>query len=271
MRTASGALRGLMLVVLSGAVITQGGAVLPGFDATSIPGNDDGGYGSAVPIGFNINFYGDTYSSLWVNNNGNVTFAAGMYDYTPFGLTGALGQAIIAPFFADVDTRTGNLVAFGTGTADGRSAFGVSSIDVGYYRERLDKLNSFQMLLIDRSDVNPGDFDIEFNYDKVLWETGEASGGSGGLGGSSAHVGFSKGTGEAGTFYEFLGSGENGYFLDGSSTGLIHRSLGSDVLGRYIFEVRNGNPIVNVPVPGAVLLASIGTVFVGWLRRKRSH
>lgn len=37
------------------------------------------------------------------------------------GLFGAL-----APYFADVDTRAGNTVNFGTGTFNGRNAFGVN-------------------------------------------------------------------------------------------------------------------------------------------------
>jgi hypothetical protein len=87
----------------------------------------------------------------------------------------------VAPFFGDVDTRAAasNVVTFGqTVTLDGHKAFcvdwaGVSG--VGYYNEHTDKLNSFQLLLIDRSDVGAGDFDIEMNYDKVQWETGDAS------------------------------------------------------------------------------------------------
>jgi hypothetical protein len=68
-------------------------------------------------------------------------------------------------------------VTYGSGTADGRQAFGVNWIDVGYFSSRTDKLNQFQLVLIDRSDTGAGNFDIEFNYGNILWETGEASGG----------------------------------------------------------------------------------------------
>ncbi|MBX7236221.1 MAG: VWA domain-containing protein [Caldilineales bacterium] len=102
-------------------------------------------------------------------------------------------------------------------------------------------MNSFQLVLISRNDIGQGDFDIEFNYAQILWETGDASGGNGGLGGASARVGYSNGTRQPGTFYELPGSAVNGAFLDlNSSTGLIHHSRNSAILGRYMFEVRNG-------------------------------
>jgi hypothetical protein len=239
----------VMRLVLTLAVIftmtgfAQASAVIPGvFNANSLPGNDDGST-DLVPIGFSVNFFGTTYTSLYVNNNGNITFATSLSTFTPFGLTTDIGTSIIAPFFGDVDTRVGNIVTYGQGTLGGKNAFGVNWIDVGYYSQHTNKLNSFQLILVDRSDVSPGDFDIIFNYDKIQWETGDASGGSNGLGGSSARVGYSNGTGNPGTFYEFPGSGVNGALLDGGPNALISFS-NVGVSGRYIFEVRNGLPPV---------------------------
>jgi hypothetical protein len=54
-------------------------------------------------------------------------------DFTPFGLTSTARQ-IIAPFFADVDTRfAGSAVTFGPGTVDGHVAFGVNWVNVDYF------------------------------------------------------------------------------------------------------------------------------------------
>lgn len=89
-------------------------AMRPGFNANTLPGNDDGSTG-LVPIGFTVNFFGTNYSGLYVNNNGNLTFDAALSEFTPFDLTSP-NRVIIAPFFADVDTRVGNVVTFGTGT-----------------------------------------------------------------------------------------------------------------------------------------------------------
>ena len=158
------------------------------FNDFTLAANDDG-YTNLVNVGFNLNFFGTTYSNLYVNNNGNVTFNNSLSTFTPFGLINN-SFPIIAPFFADVDTRNGgsSLVHYGQGTVNGRNAFGVNWINVGYFSAQADKLNSFQLILTDRSDIGAGDFDIEFNYDRILWETGSASGGSGGFGGTSAAV-----------------------------------------------------------------------------------
>ncbi|MBL8483466.1 MAG: hypothetical protein JNJ60_14810, partial [Rhodocyclaceae bacterium] len=195
------------------------------------------------------NFYGLTFSQLYVNNNGNVTFNAPLSTYTPFGLTGNIGTPIIAPFFGDVDTRSGNVASFGTSTFNGRSAFGVTWDNVGYYSGHTDKLNSFQLLLVNRADTGNKNFDIVFNYSTLNWETGDASGGYGGLGGLSAHAGFSNGTGTAGSFYELPGSGVIGGLLNGNvDTGLVNNGQASNILGQYIFRVRNGD--VSTPIAG---------------------
>ncbi|MHC4122363.1 MAG: InlB B-repeat-containing protein, partial [Planctomycetota bacterium] len=113
------------------------------FDEFGLAANDDLST-DVVDIGFTINFFGKTFSRLYVNNNGNVTFNGPLWTFTPFGLTGDIGTPIIAPYFADVDTRVGNITRYGTGIVDGHPAFGVTWIDVGYYYTHVDKLNTFQ-------------------------------------------------------------------------------------------------------------------------------
>jgi hypothetical protein len=234
--------------------------VLPGFNSNALPANDDASSG-AVPLGFTIDFFGQDYSSLFVNNNGNVTFDSPLGEFTPFDLT-STQHVIMAPFFADVDTRVGNVVTYGTGMVGGDPAFVATWPGVGYFSEHTDKLNTLQLVLIDRSDTGAGNFDIEFNYGQIQWETGDASGGSGGLGGASARVGFSNGTGVIGTFFELPGSGVNGAFVDNNlQTGLIHNSAGSQDPGQYIFNVRGGTPLVHQTA--AILQANLdGTTSV---------
>jgi hypothetical protein len=214
--------------------------------ANELPRNDDGSTG-AVALGFTADFYGEEFSTVYVNNNGNVTFDSPLPTYTPFPLSSVTRQ-IIAPFFGDVDTRStgSDILRYGYGTAvfEGRPAFCATWKNVGYYSFGIDKLNSFQLLLVDRSDRGTGDFDIVFNYDKIQWESGSASGGSGGIGGSPARAGFSNGSGQPGTSYELPGSGVSGAFLDSSPTGLVTRSVGSASPGRLIFTVTGGQPNV---------------------------
>ncbi len=214
---------------------------LGGFTTNTLARNDDGST-LLVPLAFTLNFFGANYSSLFVNNNGNVTLTDSLGTFTPFDLN-STQLPIIAPFFADVDTTNvrSEQVTYGTDVVNGRPAFGVNWQNVGYFASQADKLDSFQLVLINRSDLGAGNFDIEFNYDKIQWETGEASGGTGGLGGSSARAGYSNGTGVAGTSFELPGSAVNGALLDSNLlTGLIHNSLNSGIPGRYGFQVRNG-------------------------------
>jgi len=214
---------------------------LPGCTTNTLPANDDGST-SAIPLPFGINYFGVNFTEAFVNNNGNITFTGNLPEFTPFPLT-TTNIPIIAPFFADVDTRGvgSGLVQYGNAMLDGRSALCVNWVNVGYYSSRVNKLNSFQLILIERFDTGPGNFDIEFNYDQVLWETGEASGGVNGLGGNSARAGYANGSMAAGTFLELQGSAVNGGLLDSNSaTGLTNNSLNSGVPGRYVFFARNG-------------------------------
>ncbi|HLX68316.1 MAG TPA: nidogen-like domain-containing protein [Verrucomicrobiae bacterium] len=220
-------------------------AIRPGFNQNYFPPNDDGST-PLVNLPLTMNFFGSNYSSLYVNNNGNVTFNNQLGIYTPEDLESLADSQqndIIAPYWADVDTRACGrswAVTYGTGSANGRNAFAINWVNVGYFAAEGDKLNSFQLVLIDRSDIAAGDFDMEFNYTKVQWETGDVSGGSDGLGGSSARAGYASWS--SGATYEFDGSGINGAFLDSNRrTGLIYNSFENPVFGRYLFQFRDGD------------------------------
>ena len=238
----------LAATVLIGSVATvpASAQIASGFNSTSLGRNDDGSSG-LVTLPFAVNFYGQTYTGLYVNNNGNLTFNSANSNYTPAGLgSGYSGQAIIAPFYADVDTLPAGsgVAAYGAGTYNGHQAFGATWDRVGYYSSA-DKLNTFQALLVDRSDVGLNDFDIVFNYGSINWETGSASNGNDGRGGSSAAVGFNAGTGNAnGTYYQAPGSLQNGALIDGGPDALNGEQLA--------FQVRAGVPVALPPVAGAV-------------------
>jgi hypothetical protein len=261
--------------MILGAAPAFASAIVSGFNTTWLGACDDCSYGSAVSPGFNMNFYGATYSSFYVNNNGNITFNSPLSAYTPYGVgAGYSGQPIIAPFFADADTRdpASGVTAFGTGTYNGRNAVGVTWSGVGYFFANADKLDTFQLILTDRSDVNAGDFDIYFNYGGIQWESGDMSGGGAGLGGTSAAVGYSNGTGAPGTYFQLEGSLVPGSFLDGGPNALASGS-NDGMTGQYLFRVRNGAITAPgaVPEPGAWALMILGFGAAGaMLRRHRS-
>ena len=211
-----------------------GSPIRPGFDQQFLDRNDDGST-PLVPLNFTINFLNTSASGLYVNNNGNVTFDKQLSTYSPVGLAAA-GVKIIAPFWADVDTRNppSDVVKYGTNVVNGRSAFGVDWVNVGYYAYHADELLSCQMVIIDRSDTAPGNFDLEFNYDRAEWQWGDVSPND------PPRAGFSDGI----MNYELSGSGVNGAFMDTNTvSGLVYHSLKTPVLGRYIFLFRNGQPL----------------------------
>jgi hypothetical protein len=256
------ALLSLGLPVSAGAAAVQS---LPGCTANTLPTGDDNS-SDVVPLGFSANFFGRSFSSLYVNQNGNVSFTAPLSTFTPFDFTTS-STVIIAPFLADVDTagQGSALATYGQTTVDGQPAFCVNWVNVGYYNDHADKLNSFQLLLISRG-PNLGDFDIVFNYDKVLWETGDANGGSAGFGGTPAAVGFTNGDGSSAHSHLQPGSLTSLALIDSNSgTGLIHGSRGSSQLGRYVFAVRNapdpptlGEDVSVAEVSGTVLVDTPG-------------
>lgn len=215
---------------------------------TNSLGPADDGSSLQTPLGFSANFFGTTYTQLFVNNNGNVTFDAKLSTYTASPIQTA-GKVIIAPYWADVDTRGAGSTPtkYGTITYEGRAAFCVNWINVGYFTQHTDKLNSFQLILVSRGDTGTNNFDIIMNYDKVQWETGDFSGGTNGLGGSSARVGYSNGSN---TSFELPGSAVNGAFLDSHATSaLIKNSRNTSQLGRYIYQVRSGAVASPSPIP----------------------
>lgn len=231
---------GMAILGLSHAQIRSG------FDSFSLAANDDLST-DLVPIGFELDFFGGLRDQLYVNNNGNVTFDNALFEFSPSDVP--IGSTeIFAPFFSDVDT-TGpgsELVTYGQGTVGGQRAFGVNWVDVGYFSGRTDLINSFQLVLIERSDIVAGGFDVEFNYRQIQFETGDASGGFNGLGGDSARVFYSDG--DSDDLSVLPGSGVNGALLDGGSDALIELT-NVDLPGRFVIFVRDGEATEFDPNP----------------------
>jgi hypothetical protein len=86
-----------------------------------------------------------------------------------------------------------------------------------------------------------------------------APSGSGGLGGTSAAVGYSNGlSGGSNVSFQLPGSLVNGALINGGPNSLVGHDLNSAVLGRYDFQVRDGQVISGVPEPATFALLGLG-------------
>jgi hypothetical protein len=211
------------------------------YNSNTIPAGDDT-YSSVVNLPFTMNWNGTSYSTIYINMNGNCTFGNFSTAYDPTTSMATTNREMLAPFWADVDTRAGggsSLVTYSNITAgnapqiNGHNAFMVNWINVGRYNAS-GPLNSFQLVLIDRSDTGVGNFDIEYNYNSILWDIGTSSSNS------YARVGWAR-AGNSG--YDVAGGNSSGAFLDSGPDSLTAGSLNSGgTLGRYVWNVRNGTP-----------------------------
>lgn len=251
MKSALSLLAVLALLLAAGADPLAAQAIRnnQGFQANVLPAGDDGPSSQATPLGFTINFFQKTFTNAFVNHNGNITFEGGFPDYDPEPIN-ALSVPIIAPFWADVDTRGTGTITYGRDTVNNRPAFAVTWNAVGYFAAKTNRINTFQVVLIDRSDTGTGNFDIEMNYDRIQWEVGEAShdGGAGANGAClvgppaciPASAGYSNGSRAAGTSFSIAGSLVPGAFLDNGGDPLNRRMFNSTIPGRLVFPARGG-------------------------------
>ena len=154
--------------------------------------NDDGS-SAQIALPFQFCFYGQTITSVYINNNGNVSFGASYGTFTANSFPDPT-FIMVAPFWADVDTRaSGSGVVYYKLTS---TSLIVRWQTVGYYSIYDDKLNDFQLILTDGGDpILPSGNNVAFCYGDMQWTTGDASGGTNGFGGNPATVGVNRGNG----------------------------------------------------------------------------
>ena len=157
--------------------------------------NDDD-FSASIPLGFNFCFYGSTYTSCFINNNGNITFNSGLFSFSAGGFPAGNmlnpDTIMIAPFWGDVDTQDpGSGLVYYKKTP---TALIVKWDHVGYFNSMSDKVNTFQLIITDGNDpLLPNGNNVAFCYGDMQWTTGDASNGTNGFGGIPATVGVNKG------------------------------------------------------------------------------
>ncbi len=149
-----------------------------GYGEITLPRSDDGSVRqdwSAV-FGSGLRFFGQRWAAtdIWVNTNGTISFGAPLADYPTAGNAG-LPVTMVAPFWADVDTRLrGEGRESGEIHVDIDAARRIVSItwdQVGSFRRDTDPVNRFQVQFYDRGG---GDFDLAFRYESIGWVQGSA-------------------------------------------------------------------------------------------------
>nr|XP_056702372.1 sushi, nidogen and EGF-like domain-containing protein 1 [Euleptes europaea] len=217
----------------------------PEYQDRRTPKADDGA-SPQIPISENFYFFAQRFQSLYVNNNGVVSFDNPVSQYTPdpFPLTD--GRAFVAPFWADVDNRiTGDVyyrqsqeeqllqrvtadinVYFPRETFAATWVFVATWDRVAFYGSLSSKVNTFQAVLTTNGELSF----IMLHYKDIQWTSGKASGGDAftGLGGTPAQAGFNN------------GDAKNYFNIPGSWTpSIINVSSTSNVMdpGRWVFQV----------------------------------
>lgn len=217
----------------------------------------------SVSLPFTINFYGKQYSSLNVDEQGYVYFEPGD-PITDIGVPinvqndwNAYSAPLIAPFF---DYGSQNPTSYGETTFNGHDALcvqwtGWENVDYHLSSFPVDPnaVNNVQMLLVNRSDIAPGDFDIVFNYGQIQWDHQCDAADSQPYGVNCPSSGPDNQAAVAG-WKTAAGRGtviqtpfDDGSYLDSSPSGLVHGSLNSSTAGQYVWGIRNPVPTPSAP------------------------
>jgi len=208
-------------------------------------GRNDDGFSGPINFGYTLNFFGTNYTSLFANNNGNISFGDGISAFIPTGPTGA-SSPVISPWFADVDTR-----GAASGVLHLRTDIPNETIltwdAVGYFGAHDDKLDSFQLVVRGPGYAVPtGEGTIGFFYKDMPWIATDTS--------TTAAVGFGDGAGAS-------------EVLQGSNTATINTA----VANHSIWFDQNLTPVVSsVPEPESYALMLAGLAALGAMRRRRS-
>ncbi|XP_071480508.1 uncharacterized protein [Diadema antillarum] len=227
-----------------------------------LPANDDGST-SELQISVVFPFFDDDHDSLFVNNNGLLSFLVRVGQYTPDPFPLGDSRRLIAPFWADVDTNHGGTLWFREVLRLGQNEAMFEEADniirsvfvymrqftsswlyiatwdrVAFYGTSKPSItNTFQAVL-----VTDGRYSFAiFNYGDINWTTGTASNGNSctGLGGTPAQVGFN------------AGDGVRYYSVPGSRTDDIvdvEEASNVNVTGRYVFRT-DSSQIIDIANP----------------------
>lgn len=196
--------------------------------------------------GHSINFFGNTYSSLYVGSNGYVTFGSGATSFTTAPLDTQTVGPMIAGLFTDLDSRGDAPSQVFANTATPGQIIATWD-QMGHFSMNYGVRSTFQVVI--RSDefaVAPGEGQIGFFYGSIT-------------DGSLVSAGFGDGLASVNPGEVAFASRVAGTTLSNSSPRWFNLSGGTPT------EVPNGT----VPIPGTLALLGVGLFALGARRVKR--
>ena len=126
--------------------------------ASGLSGDD---VATELPLGFNFQFYDQTYSTIFANSNGLLRFGGSSTSYIPHDIgSGSPPRNIIAPFWTDLRADYGGNVYYQTEGEPGNRVFLIQYQNMPLYQNR-SRAYTFQVKLTEGSNT------IEFIYNSI--------------------------------------------------------------------------------------------------------
>jgi hypothetical protein len=231
-----------------------------------------------LPIGFDMNFYGTTYSTVFLESNGSISFGKGSDTFDQpldIVLDGAAG---VVPFGIDLwnkdiadagslwgSDRHEDFFYWGRTTYGGQPAFVATWMNIKGCCEATTATDysTFQVMLVHVPGGGGDDVDIIINYGSMTTtDQGYKNDGDNNTYRVAAGVGtvengvtkYASLVDDSGTLYNGMPTND---VLDGGSHALSSGHLNSAVPGRFIFQMRNGQLPQTATIPGAPAITSI--------------
>lgn len=213
-----------------------------GFGETSLAQSDDFVWSpdssTLFPDGLEV--FGTRYDAnqIYVATNGLISFGQAFSTYPQVAYLDPAVD-IIAPFWADVDTRDDREGAESgmVWIDEGDTTLTVTWAGVGSYRYQADETNLFQLQLTDRGG---GNFDLRMTYERIEWTSGSLSEDLGArMMLSSARL-------------------PEPWLPGGNASTLDSRVGNTGNVGEWLFEMREGAVSGQVPVTGQTRVGNTG-------------
>jgi Ca2+-binding RTX toxin-like protein len=194
--------------------------------------NDDGNVEIDITSVFSggINFFGTTYTEIYLSGNGLITFGDSFDNDNDDGFS-VIDVPALAPFYSDLNVNQGGEIYWDFDTVNGKITITFDRVEPYNYTDGSindddGAANSFQIVL---TDLGGGDMHVEYIYGDIK----DAF-----VGGDHAIAGLTDG---AGRIYELEGSGNDTFMESNYATNDFGEG---DPAGAFSFNILNGTPDV---------------------------